>query len=868
MDHLPHPKRPFEPLKIPYFDGPPYTPPFETFPARHGCASLSDKEPTVALTLEAGKLVQTAQSWAFFGMLQDFLDSAGVCSPLDDEGQTFLEDFLADEHGNCLQEPKALTEGWQDDDWLQYTESGRTQAPKGYWKGVVEKGEQPRRFITTKRLWWYLTSAIRRLRSMTASDREAAWKRLENRLYLSNRVAYLCNDFSLRPCANGHCHGDLRKLPDTEDKLLAVSLSIQALRQALIQARLIVDSRFGPREIVLNSSLLARRMTRQGWCPYQASWVGRSFTPVAAYYVALLGPCPMPLKDHVKCDDRQCHFLQIDAGEYEQEHQPGCDTACQVAEPDVDRVSAILEDGGIPLISIRRHRGDSVSRLEWNVDRWTAGSKFYAISHVWSDGMGNPQRSSLPLCQLAALATTAIAARSAEEEGSLGEEVCEAGATVSIWIDTLCVPLAPGPRRLAIARMKKTYSVAARVLVFDATLQRTRLEGASLLERCYRVLSCNWQRRLWTLQEAVFAPKLTFKFADGLLRYEELQSLMKPADAQGDTTHPADFATLEVKPALEYFCSGQYRAELTTSKDLQLLAATRLDRLIGAVRHCCHRTTSRMSDEAVCLASLLDADVEDVLDAPEPERFRRLLEHQRVLSAYIIFVHGPKIQQEPYRWAPATFMYPWNAMQRHFFTPMRSGKVGTVNRSGFLVDFPGIFVCAPSRGAMSGTDFFLRDIGTDGRRLLHMTTLPEDGSGSGGVQPVLTFQKDDSHTEAPVTGEDGGPVEMATYAVLMLGHFGVSMAGFKEVVPTKLPGLVVSNFKMSTQQINGQEKNVFQGRCEARVEVVEVDHNQHLLTRHGRPVQDEFGRIKDYDISHKSMRCFVVKEGSIKWCIR
>ncbi|KAK1962843.1 hypothetical protein LY78DRAFT_223955 [Colletotrichum sublineola] len=869
MDHLPHPQKPFDPIKVPYLEGPSYTPPYETFPARHDCQGMGSYQKHDAKNpLSPATFLQTAQSWSFSGLLQDFLDSAGVVSPHD--SNTFLEDFLCDDDGNCLQEPKALAEEWQNDDCLQYTNLGCTQAPKGYWKGVIETSA-PRRCVTTKRLWWYLHKAIRNLQEKSPSDRELALKRLENRLYLSKNVA-LSLDTSF-PRTIAHCHGINPQQANMEDQFLAVYLSIQALNQALIQTRLILESKTEGQELIPGSTLLSRRMARQGWCPYQAAWVRNNFTPVSGYFVALLGPHPMPLKCHIECNDRQCRLLQIDENEYQPQHRPSCDKLCNMARPDVDEVCAILEDGGIPLIAIACHSGGTgKAGLSVKVERWKVGVEFYAISHVWSDGMGNPKENALPTCQLGGLVLTALQMRSSQEVSSL-QKLLQGGLTVLIWLDTLCVPLTPRARKLAIGRMKDTYSVATKVLVFDATLQQTRLNGASLLERGYRILSCNWQRRLWTLQEAVFAHKLTFRCMDGLLDFEEFPSLLESTESPSKAIRPANFATLELKPALEYFCSGQYRAESISTERINQTA--RMDRLIGTIDQICHRTTSRISDKAICLATLLDADVHELLKIPEAERFRRVLDHQRGFSPYIIFLNGPKLQEEPYRWAPATFMYPWNAMQRQCFTPPRlktpdgnsalTRKMGTINASGFYLDLPGIFVCAPNKGVMSGTDFFLWDVDTNGRRVLHMSTVPEDGSDSGGAKPILTFQKDDDDPDTTIVGGSG---PRATHGILMMGHFGAPMHGYKDLAPTVLLGLVVSEFEVVDQEIEGKEQRIYKGRSETRVSVVEVQHNRHLIEKHGRAVVDDDGNIKSYDISHMAMACSIRREGLLKWCIR
>lgn len=856
MDHLPHPADPFEPLKILHFNGPAYTPPFNTFPSRHDWDARGGLR-----TDDPARFLGLAQSWAFFGLLHDFLNSAGVGVQ---NGGGILDDFLCDERGYCLEEPDGLVEGWEGDETLRYTEHGGTQAPRRFWQGSVTNSSE-RGFVTTKRLWWHLHGAIRALGEKPVAEAEQVTTQLEKRLSEAyNLVHKLEHDL---PTHVVHTHDDPSPQVAFEEQCLALCLSIHALRHALIQARLTLEKGHGM-EGAHGSTLLARRMARQGWCPYQAEWVAKNFGPLSGYYIALLGPRPTPLQCHISCDGRKCSLLQIDEASYATGHRPGCGEGCEMVAPCVKEICAILEDGGVPILVVRcDENGGLGASLDVRVERCAPGREFYAVSHVWSDGMGNPRANALPTCQLSMLVSTALEARRAKITPTDGDSKEKEDPEIAIWMDTLCVPLVPKARKLAIQRMKLTYSLAARVLVFDAALQQCSLQGASSLEQGYRVLSCNWQRRLWTLQEAVFAPKLSFRFADGILFFEDLPMHSMEEEMQGP---PPDIATLEMRMALRYFCSGAYRAEVNAEVVNQ---TARVDRLIETVTHFCHRTTSRMSDEAICLATLLDADVGAILDTPAPERLRRVLEHQRGFSPSVIFLHGPKMQEEPWRWAPASLMYPWNSIQRHCFTPLAlmgagSGatmKLATVTSEGLLLDLPGIIVCAPDRGVVSGTHFFVVDR-ADGGNLLSVSTIPEDGSDSGGVPPTLTFERE-GNTETGNIIEQGREAE-ATHTILLVSFMNKAMVGYKQLAPSRLVGLVVSGLEQTTMEIGGQQTEVLTGRCEARVNVVEVKNQPHLLEKHGKKVFEEEGNVKGISIGDSALRGQVVQDRLLKMCIR
>src|SRR6202012_5346622 len=139
-----------------------------------------------------------------------------------------------------------------------------------------------------------------------------------------------------------------------------------------------------------------------------------------------------------------------------------------------------------------------------NVKGFTSYRMLLAISHVWSDGLGNPHRNSLPQCQMIALydllanhafdrafdlwrggikATFEFSAMAkAEGEGDMAaasmlrkmesmllkvgsgvETVVRGyrrirGQPLSLWMDTLCIPHDKKLKRMAIAGLKKVYS--------------------------------------------------------------------------------------------------------------------------------------------------------------------------------------------------------------------------------------------------------------------------------------------------------------------------------------------------------------------------------------------------------------------------
>ena len=167
---------------------------------------------------------------------------------------------------------------------------------------------------------------------------------------------------------------------------------------------------------------------------------------------------------------------------------------------DQEKLSSILHKGSFLIIYVPFEPEDNSTPIEVKVlDSKSEYMEYVAISHVWAHGMGNPKENSLPRCQVSRL-----------------NRLCAKVGVKSFlqpafWIDTLCIPVAPehkDARKLAIRRMADTYRQSHRVLVVDADLQPCSKQ-CSRTELATRVLCCGWMRRLWTLQEACIAEKIS-----------------------------------------------------------------------------------------------------------------------------------------------------------------------------------------------------------------------------------------------------------------------------------------------------------------------------------------------------------------------
>ncbi len=164
--------------------------------------------------------------------------------------------------------------------------------------------------------------------------------------------------------------------------------------------------------------------------------------------------------------------------------------------------------------------------------------------------------------------------------------------------------------------------------------------GKSYTEIFTRITCSTWLRRLWTLQEATLNRNLLFQFADRAL-YAGSRSALYHTRARDNVERPWDLVAWEcnryVFNFLDVFPYFNYAERLSTVWD--------------ALEY---RTTSRENDEPLCIAMLLELNVDALQKEPDAcsvRKFWRLHEEDR-LPAQILFVPGPKLQVKGLRWAP------------------------------------------------------------------------------------------------------------------------------------------------------------------------------------------------------------------------
>ena len=522
---------------------------------------------------------------------------------------------------------------------------------------------------------------------------------------------------------------------------------------------------------------LETRMIDDGWCKSDVVKLRYHLEPEKFYFVAQMDP-PTPSQDHQGCPNNRCLLRQVELLNYKTKHiDEGC-KCTHVTASEVEMFS-ILKSGFIPLIL---WSSDSPMKI--------VSSQYYAnyvaVSHVWSDRLGNPTANSLPCCQLELLSRIVNSLYQDNDNDTI----------VPFWMDTICCPVTTQEARsLAVISMHKTYSEASKVLVLDAYLRRTEMKGLSDMEVLLRIICSPWTCRLWTFQEGVLTKELLFQFADGLLDFDLVAARF---------SRDAEFLSGDRIRGICALLRGQTVLQgaphevlgITPIKSYRNLGDSLVRTLNLLSKSLVYRDTSVASDEALCIGTIIGMDIEAVTRAPRRERMIAFWSLQDSLSAAICLWNGPRLIEPPgYRWAPSGFI---SQTKCTFGRPeSRFDYVeAKVTRSGLLFDSPCIFLHAWKR--FLDAAFYLRQ---DQERCL----LVE-------FDPLRTSQKVELSGPRINPRPDSESLELA---ILVQPPFEFDSDEPPSSPNDRAEGILVS--------IEGQEDGVFQARLEGTVRIAPAD---------------------------------------------
>ncbi|KAH0559665.1 hypothetical protein GP486_003822 [Trichoglossum hirsutum] len=382
------------------------------------------------------------------------------------------------------------------------------------------------------------------------------------------------------------------------------------------------------------SNLLYERMRANKWCPHSLAQFASGERSVLGMYYANLLDIPSDEKDHGKCEVHKCIHTTVNEKDYTTKHDGHSSQECARIPPDSARESIIrsLKSKSAPLLKVLETETEEV---EVNVVPYKEGIKYVAISHVWAHGLGNVDGNWLFSCQVRRLYRFAAALY----------PFSSTRADIYIWIDTICVPHRSDDddkdyRKVAISLLDDTYRNADKVLVLDDQLVRSTSRVAPE-EALIRILSSGWMTRLWTLQEGMLAGKLRFQFQERALDVEDMLSGILPIHYSS--------VWLEI---LEFFSSLR-----------KLKTMHPWERLRCLWNYLQWRSTSHASDEITCLSVLTGKKPSAVPGLSHADRMKAFLNQMDGIPSDIIFMPGPRLPGDGWKWAPTSFMarYQWTA---------------------------------------------------------------------------------------------------------------------------------------------------------------------------------------------------------------
>lgn len=187
----------------------------------------------------------------------------------------------------------------------------------------------------------------------------------------------------------------------------------------------------------------------------------------------------------------------------------------------------------------------------------------------------------------------------------------------AFWIDSICVPKAGHARKKAISMIARTYQDAEAYLVLDSSLQLMKSTG-SLGAKLLAVLTSGWMRRLWILQEGMLAKQLYIQFAD------------------------ANKALGDLIPQTSDMLLQRYQADLAAELFRLMKRSGYGTYTIGnASRSLRWRDTTRATDEALAVASLLGIQIFPFCDLPGEERMVLLFKEPHTFPKNILSFLDP-----------------------------------------------------------------------------------------------------------------------------------------------------------------------------------------------------------------------------------
>ncbi|KAL3425709.1 het domain protein [Phlyctema vagabunda] len=390
-----------------------------------------------------------------------------------------------------------------------------------------------------------------------------------------------------------------------------------------------------------------------GWCPSEAAAIFERFSVSGVYYMTQIRPPNASSHQQGgKCQHYKCNLRQLNDAKYQTKHVSHCSKNCGIVSADPESLASILVDKNtIPLIrTSKRLWNDNQSAPEILLEAWDGSKPFVTISHVWADGLGNPNANALPRCQMQRLTDMVQSLTNRDD--------------VPFWLDTICVPpdtalksmdpAISGRQRKAqdqaMVKMRQTYEESLHVLVLDSWIMSDASKAMGDMEKLMRIFSSGWNTRLWTYQEGALAKRISFILADGMFDMDEAISRIQNCQDWSNN----------------YTLRGPLMVQYDSLRGFRSQGSDKAERIKYLTNALAFRATSVASDETLCLSALMGFDVQDILDVkdPDPNMPTKLAEARMIkfwsmfdrVPAAMFKFDGSTLPADGYGWACSSLL--------------------------------------------------------------------------------------------------------------------------------------------------------------------------------------------------------------------
>lgn len=382
-----------------------------------------------------------------------------------------------------------------------------------------------------------------------------------------------------------------------------------------------------------------------GYCPNMIYRLLETSGHAGLYYSSLVRKF-REKQAHDQCTRDFCIASNIDLDNYDIRHSAELCSCC-ISSCDHKQIACPCHFIGIPESELLTAYGDNkfpLLRLQndkLGVVEFKPGIEYVAISHVWSDGRGNPNNNELPICQLRSILQFV--------SGLTSNSKC------LFWIDSICVPIRGPSRRDAIMRMARIYQSASYVLVLAEELLSRDLPSSP--DEClFWIFSTKWMTRLWTMQEANLAKQLVFQFRDETISFRQLRHSLVVAFKYDKSHGHSRLVGLQMVLQMDTFSRGPlHESQDECSEEQKIDDELPLVRFWQALRH---RHTSKPHDAAICGSILLGTDLGSVLAAMDGEKMQVFWSSQKRVPAAVLWANGPRLEHDGFKWAPCNLINP------------------------------------------------------------------------------------------------------------------------------------------------------------------------------------------------------------------